>query len=151
MSVREILHVVYDGRCAFCVRTLRISRALDVWGTLRFHDSHDAVAIGRLFPALRQADLDEAMYLVAEGGAIYRGFFAFRRMAWSCPLMWPLLPLFHLPGAASVGPRVYAWIARHRRHLGCRTDASEATVRSEARSCSVVRPGSHDVDPGLTP
>jgi predicted DCC family thiol-disulfide oxidoreductase YuxK len=104
---REPVHVIYDGQCDFCVRALRLARAVDVWGRLRFHDAHDRQAVERAFPAL--------------AGAIARGFFAFRRMMWLSPLTWPLVPLFYLPGSGLVGPRVYAWIARNRHRFGCRS------------------------------
>ena len=122
MSAPGLLHVIYDGQCAFCVRTLRIVGALDRWRVLRFHDAGDAATLGR-FPALRDVDLNDAMYVVDDEGAAHEGFFGFRRLAWSSPLTWPMLPIFYAPGAARIGPRIYDWIARHRRHFGCRTDA----------------------------
>ena len=146
MSAPEILHVVYDGQCAFCIRALRVSRALDCRGALRFHDSHDAATTTR-FPILRNADLDEAMYVVAEGGGVYSSFFGFRRMAWSSPFTWPLLPLLYAPGAGYVGPKVYGWVARHRRQLGCRTDVWEVPSPLEAGSRG-GRPGGRDADRG---
>jgi hypothetical protein len=56
---------------------------------------------------------------------VTRGFFAFRRILWESPLMWPLIPLFYFPGAGIVGPRVYAWVARNRRRFGCESDVCE--------------------------
>jgi predicted DCC family thiol-disulfide oxidoreductase YuxK len=117
---REPVHVIYDGQCDFCVRALRMARALDVFGRLRFHDAHDRQAIETAFPALAGADLDEAMYAVSQG-AIDRGFFAFRRMMRLSPFTWPLVPLFYLPGSGLVGPRIYSWIARNRHRFGCRS------------------------------
>ncbi len=121
MRERELVHVIYDGQCDFCVRALRVARALDVFGRLRFHDAHDRQAIATAFPVLAGADLDEAMYAVTGRGAIDRGFFAFRRMMRLSPLTWPLVPLFYLPGAGLIGPRIYAWVARNRHRFGCRS------------------------------
>ena len=39
--------------------------------------------------------------------------------------MWPLIPLFYLPGSGVIGPRVYAWVARNRRRFGCESDVCE--------------------------
>lgn len=117
------VHVIYDGQCDFCIRALRVARALDVFGLLHFHDAHERPAIDAAFPALAGIDLDEAMYAVTADGAVDRGFFAFRRLAWLSPLTWPLLPLFYLPGSGLVGPRIYAWIARNRHRFGCRSEA----------------------------
>ena len=131
MAAKEVISVVYDGQCGFCVRSLRIVRALDVWGLLRFVDGTDRPQVEARFPGLSDADLDGAMYAVGDGGRTYRGFFAFRRLLWSSPLLWPLLPIFYLPGARWVGPRVYAWIARNRRSLGCRTSACPVLPSSD--------------------
>src|SRR5512139_4044629 len=121
MADRILVHVIYDGQCVFCVWALRIARALDVRGVLRFHDGTDRAALEAQFPMLCGADLDAAMYVVADGDRDYRGFFAFRRMAWCSPLTWPLLGLFYCPGAGLLGPRIYDWVARNRSNLGCRS------------------------------
>jgi predicted DCC family thiol-disulfide oxidoreductase YuxK len=117
----KVIHVIYDGQCGFCVRALRIARALDVRGVLRFQDASDRAAVEAKFPMLRGADLDAAMYVVDADGRAHRGFFAFRRMAWCSPLTWPLLVFFYCPGASFLGPRVYGWVARNRANLGCRS------------------------------
>jgi len=91
-----------------------------VRGVLALHDATDRARVHSRFPALRAADLDAAMFVLEEGGRVFRGFFGFRRLAWSLPPAWPLLPLLYAPGARTLGPRVYAWVARNRRCLGCR-------------------------------
>ncbi len=122
MRLFGALDLIYDARCAFCVRTLNIFRTLDAFGTLRFHDAHDLETLKKRFPILRGADVDEAMYVITEDERIYRGFFAFRRLAWSSPLTWPLVPLFCFPGSGFFGPRIYAWVARNRTNLGCQSE-----------------------------
>ena len=123
MPTRETIDIIYDGSCAFCVRSMRIVRALDVWRLLRFVDGTDRPQVEARYRGLRGVDLDQAMFAVTEDGGVYRGYFAFRRLLWVSPLMWPLIPLFYFPGARLVGPRLYAWIARNRRSLGCRSSA----------------------------
>ena len=115
------LSIIYDGQCGFCMRVLKVVRALDVRGKLAFHDSHQAETLAR-FPMLSTVNLDEAMYTVAEGESPYQGFFAFRRLIWASPLLWPFIPLFYFPGAHLLGPRLYAWVARNRGRLGCGTE-----------------------------
>ena len=117
--------VVYDGLCLFCIRSLRVVRALDVRHTLRFLDSNDRRGVLAELPMLADADLDDAMYVVDDRGRSYRGFHAFRRIARTSPLLWPFVPLLYLPGVAPLGERVYALVARNRRHLGCRIDAPD--------------------------
>jgi predicted DCC family thiol-disulfide oxidoreductase YuxK len=110
-----MLHVVYDADCPLCVRLVAVARRLDRRGVVRFHPAAGPPDPRERFPALRGADLDAAMFVVEEGGSVSRGFFAVRRLIRSLPPAWPLLPLFYLPGAAVLGPRAYAWVARNRR------------------------------------
>ena len=131
MSWLKTLNVVYDGHCGFCIRALNVVRALDVRHALRFYDAHQPETLER-FPILREADLDEALYVVAEGEPPYRGFFAFRRMLWISPLMWLLIPLFYFPGAGLCGPRVYAWVARNRSRFGCGSEVCALPTSSRA-------------------
>lgn len=117
------LHVVYDGGCRFCSAVARTLRRLDRRGVLELHDATQREAVLARLPVLRGADLDAALFVVEEGGAVFRGFFAVRRLAWSLPPAWPLLGLLYAPGAGRLGPKVYAWVARNRHCLGCRRDA----------------------------
>ena len=119
MRFFEPISLVYDGQCDFCRRCMRIVGALDAARVLTTYDAHDTKTVEAKFPQLSSADLDESMYAVSARGHVYRGFFAFRRLARSSPLTWPLLPLFYAPGATYVGTRVYAWVARNRRRFGC--------------------------------
>ena len=125
-----MLDVIYDGRCGFCVRALRLCRALDTRGSLRFHDANARTQVHSTFPELRAADFDHAMFAVAPDREVTRGFFAFRRVLRESPLMWPLLPLFYFPGMRWVGPRAYAWVARNRHRFGCDSAVCDVSVSS---------------------
>lgn len=120
-----MLDVIYDGQCGFCIRSLKVCRALDIRHAFRFHDANARPRILASFPELAGADFEHAMFAVAPDRTVTRGFFAFRRMLWESPLMWPLIPLFYLPGAGILGPRVYAWVARNRRRFGCESEVCE--------------------------
>ena len=120
-----MLDVIYDGQCGFCVRALRICRALDVRRALRFHDATARARVHAAFPELARADFENAMFAVAPDRSVTRGFFAFRRVAWESPLTWPLLPVFYFPGSSWVGPKVYAWVARNRHRFGCESEVCE--------------------------
>ena len=126
-----MLHVIYDGQCGFCVRSLKVCRALDRKGALQFHDANARVHVHQRFPELAGADFENAMFAVAPDRTVTRGFFAFRRILWESPLMWPLIPLFYLPGSSIAGPRVYAWVARNRRRFGCESDVCEMPQRRD--------------------
>ena len=124
MRLFEPVSLVYDGQCNFCVRCMRMVRALDAARVLTTYDAHDTKTVEAMLPQLSSADLDESMYAVSARGQVYRGFFAFRRLARSSPLTWLLLPLFYAPGATYVGTRVYTWIARNRRRFGCQAEVA---------------------------
>ena len=123
MSFKK-LDIIYDGQCGFCIRSLQVVRSLDLYRTLRFHDSHRPDSLAK-FAVLGKVNIDEAMYTLVEGEQLYSGFFAFRRIVWNSPLTWILLPIFYFPGASFFGPRLYAWVARHRTSFGCRSDACD--------------------------
>ncbi len=123
MARIEAIHVIYDGHCLFCIRSLRLFRAADIMHALQFHDAHDEGLIASRFPELQGADFDHAMFVVTGRRSVYRGFFAFRRMIWSSPLTWLLIPFFYFPGASVLGTRIYAWVAKNRLKFGCRSDS----------------------------
>jgi predicted DCC family thiol-disulfide oxidoreductase YuxK len=118
--------VIYDGLCLFCIRSLRVLRALDTRGRLEFHDANERDRVRSTFPELEGVDLDAAMYTVDSQGRAYAGFYAFRRVARELPPAWAVLPLLHFPGMGFVGSRVYGLIARNRKRLGCRVDEGAA-------------------------
>lgn len=120
-----MLDVIYDGQCGFCVRALRVCRALDLRGALRFHDANARAKVYSGFPELSDADFDNAMFAVAPDRSVTRGFFAFRRLLWESPPMWLFLPLFYFPGTGWIGPRIYAWVARNRRRFGCGSEVCD--------------------------
>lgn len=117
---RKIVNIIYDGRCGFCLRALGIVKGLDLTGAFRFHDSHAPETLAQ-FPALSEVNVQDAMYTAVEGEPLYEGFFAFRRLIWSNPSTWILIPVFYFPGARFLGPRVYDWVARNRNKFGCQT------------------------------
>ena len=128
-----MIDIVYDGQCGFCVRALGRLRRMARRDVFRLHDANDREAVLGRFPMMAGADTDEAMFAIAPDGEVSRGFFAFRRMLWESPWLFPFLVLFYAPGASLLGPRIYAWVARHRRNLGCAVDAGEPAPRPPGR------------------
>lgn len=110
--------VLYDGRCALCLRSLAILRRLDWLHRLRFADARDLPQVPQREPPLKPDRLLEEMHLITpDGSRVYTGFRAFRWIAGRLPPLWPLAPLLFLPGAATLGQRLYLWVARNRFHL----------------------------------
>jgi predicted DCC family thiol-disulfide oxidoreductase YuxK len=120
-----MLHVIYDDQCGFCIRSLKVCRALDVSRRLRFHGASTVAGGSATFPELAHADLQNAMFAVAPDRSVTRGFFAVRRIAREVPLLWPLLVLLHFPGSGLLGPRIYAWVARNRHRFGCESEVCD--------------------------
>lgn len=120
-----MIDIVYDAQCRFCVRSLGWVRSLARREAFRLHDANDRATVLTRFPALSGADVDEAMFAITPEGEVLRGFFAFRRMMWASPWLYPFLLLFYAPAARLIGPRIYSLIARHRRRLGCSVGACE--------------------------
>ena len=104
---RSGLDVVYDGQCRLCRRSLDALQRLARRNVFRLHDANDREMIRSRFPKLADADTDRAMFVVTPRGEVFRGFFAYRRMMWESPWLYPLLALFYAPGAALVGPWIF--------------------------------------------
>lgn len=111
--VKRRLVVLYDPTCAFCVAAVRVVQRLDWRGCIDALGAPEGYVLddGR---ALSRALLDQAVHVVTPEDEVLRGFFACRRVAAVLPLLWPLLPLLYLPGAAAAGTAAYMWVARHR-------------------------------------
>lgn len=107
-------HVLYDGECPLCRKSVGILKKLDWFHRLAYVDArdlgNDVVKAASVEP---QKLLDE-MHLVTPSKSIYHGFGAFRWMAWRLPLFWILAPFLYLPGMAWLGQKTYLWVARNR-------------------------------------
>lgn len=128
--------LVYDGRCGFCLASVRRVRVLDMFGWIDPVDFHSQPDLSRLNPALTPERCRAEMVLLEPNGRVSGGFHAFRRMAWHMPVLLPLIPLLYLPGMAWIGSRVYRWVAEHRYLL-------HRNPVCESNACAV----SHAVDP----
>jgi predicted DCC family thiol-disulfide oxidoreductase YuxK len=110
--------VLYDGACPLCRKSVDLLRRLDWLHRLSYVDARDRDHLPPSDPPLNSDRLLQEMHLLPpRGGQVYHGFKAFRWMAWRLPPLWPLLPFLYLPGMASLGQRVYLWVARNRFRL----------------------------------
>ncbi|MCS7017069.1 MAG: DUF393 domain-containing protein [Gemmatales bacterium] len=112
--------VLYDGECPLCLRTVAVLHWLDLFGRLAYQNAREPFELPRTTPALDPQKLLQHMHVVTPGTdrrRAYTGYYAFRWLAWWLPACWPILPLLYLPGAAWVGERIYAWVARNRFRL----------------------------------
>jgi len=65
------LSIIYDGHCAFCLRSRRVMERFDTFGVLQFYDFHDAETMAAKFPMIRLEEAEEAMIAVTEESKIY--------------------------------------------------------------------------------
>jgi len=85
------LGIIYDGQCAFCIRTLKVLKKWDVYNALVFYDFYDEGIMREKFPMVNSKDAEEAMLVVSSEGMDFKGFYAFRRLVWKVPRLWALL------------------------------------------------------------
>ena len=129
--------LVYDGYCPLCIRTMTQLDVLDGARRLRYVDlERETARAQELLPGVALEAMREEMAVVSPEGRVLRGFFAFREVSRRLPILWPLVPFMFAPGAAWVGTRVYAWVAKHRAG-GCATETRARcmgrTVRGRER------------------
>ena len=91
--------VIYDGGCGFCRSSVRVLQVMDLWGKLDYVTGPKGLS---------------EMKLYFSDDKIYGGFFAFRKLAWMLPMLYPAIPVVYFPGAGILGPLAYQWVARNR-------------------------------------
>lgn len=124
-------HFLYDGSCGLCQKTVAVLRRLDLFGRIEFHDAlRDWPAVQVAFPRLRQEDCLDTIHVVTASGDVRTGFDAYRAIAWSIPLFWPVAPLLYVPGVPFAGRKVYARVARNRHRDGCPVPTPSSSQRA---------------------
>ncbi|HEY1629001.1 MAG TPA: DUF393 domain-containing protein [Tepidisphaeraceae bacterium] len=110
--------VLFDGGCGICSRTARALHHLDLFHkTVPLDIAHEWPVIHEKFPRITFEAAMRDMHVVVEDGEIFRGFDAYRSLAWILPLFWIVLPLLYLPPVRWLGWRIYRRVADNRR--GC--------------------------------
>ncbi|HEV8542569.1 MAG TPA: DCC1-like thiol-disulfide oxidoreductase family protein [Verrucomicrobiae bacterium] len=111
-SPMAFVPVFYDAKCSFCTRTVEVLRALDILRRLEFHPMQSPATKQR-FPDFDPRRGEKEMLARSPDGWL-GGFYAFRYMARSLPLLWPIVPLLYLPKIDLAGDRLYQRIAQRR-------------------------------------
>lgn len=119
--------IVYDGNCGFCRHSLNHLKIMDLFDVFEPIDFYGVDDPARLHPQLTKKTVTSQLYLMEPDGKLHGGFEAFRRMCFSLPMCYPLIPLMYFPGMGILGPRIYQWVAQNR-HLfhsdtSCRNNA----------------------------
>jgi hypothetical protein len=79
--------------------SILVLKVMDLWGKLEYIEGPKGMS---------------EMKLYSTDDKTYGGFFAFRRLVWVLPMLYPVIPVVYFPGAGIAGPLVYGWVARHR-------------------------------------
>ena len=105
--------VIFDGDCAFCLRSIALGRRLDWWRRMEWRARLEP-GVRERFPQLSHEETQRRMVSIRPDGRTYGGFFAVRDIMLHLPLTaLPALLLF-LPGVSWVGVPLYQWVASHR-------------------------------------
>lgn len=106
--------VIFDGECRFCRGGVERLRQLDLGGKrLSFLSLHDPRVTER-YPDLSYDDLMSQMYVVDQAGTRHGGADAVRYLSRRLPLLWPVMPILHVPGTARLWRWLYAQVAKRR-------------------------------------
>lgn len=111
---RKPMHVVYDGHCKLCRRTIATLRVFDLLGGITYVNALDDRAKRDLGLT---ADDDDALLRdmhALRGGRRAVGYDAYVAMAWRNVALMPALPLLYLPPVRALGTRIYRRIADSR-------------------------------------
>ena len=109
-------YILFDGGCGICARTARLLHHLDVFRkTVPLDIAHEWPRIAEQFPQITPQAAMRDMHVITESGDIFRGFDAYRSLAWIFPFFWPILPLLYLPPIRWIGWRIYRRVADNRR------------------------------------
>lgn len=112
--------VIYDGHCRFCTTQVRRFAKYDRSGRLAFVSLHDPF-VAQHYPDLSHDDMMKQMYVVDQRGRRHGGAAALRYLTRRLPILWPLMPLLHIPFSLPVWGWFYKQVAKRRYKLAGKT------------------------------
>jgi len=106
--------LIYDDRCGFCRRSVRLIRWLDWLKQYRYHGSSDPaiLAAARLTPEEAATEIK-----LWNGERMWGGYDALAEVSKRLPLVCWLAPVLLLSPVRILGRKWYRWIARRRHCL----------------------------------
>lgn len=114
--------VIYDGQCNFCKSQVRLLHRLDFGGTrLSFLSLHDQ-RVAQRYPDLTFDEMMQQMYIVQESGEKHGGSDAVKFLSRRLPILWPVMPILHIPGTAGLWRWAYKQVAKRRYQLAGKSD-----------------------------
>lgn len=116
-------NLIYDGLCPLCIRTVTIIDYFDLRGKLNFIDfENEKQEVKQLNNELKDDDLRHSMHLISPNGKIYKGFFAFEKLASLMPVLWITVPFLKIPFVSNAGNYLYHKIAGNRKRHICNAE-----------------------------
>ncbi|WDI40697.1 thiol-disulfide oxidoreductase DCC family protein [Bremerella sp. P1] len=112
--------VIYDGHCRICTGGVRILYRLDLGRRLSFLSLHDA-KVAEVAPNLTHDQMMEEMWVVDVQGRQHSGAGAFRYLTRRIAMLWPVMPLLHIPGSLPLWSWLYQKVAAARYRFGKNT------------------------------
>lgn len=124
--------VIYDGECNFCRAQVMRLQSLDRFGhRLTYLSLHDD-RVEQRYPGLTHDQLMDQMYVVDPQGRQFGGSDAVRYLTRRLPLLWPVMPVLHLPGTAGLWRWAYQQVAKRRYKISGRSQKD-----CESGACSI--------------
>ncbi len=111
--------VLFDGECVFCQNQVHRLNRWDWRKRLAFLSLHEPT-VAEKYPDLTREALLDQMWLVNDDGMRLGGADAVRRLSLLLPMLMPLAPLMHIPGAMPLWRWAYGQDAKRRFQLAGR-------------------------------
>lgn len=116
--------VIFDGHCNFCRGGVERLNWLDRGNRLAFISLHDP-RVAQRYSDLSHDDLMLQMYVIDRQGNRHAGSEAVRYLSRRLRLLWPTVPILHLPGSAGLWRWMYLQVARRRYRLAGKNCGSD--------------------------
>jgi predicted DCC family thiol-disulfide oxidoreductase YuxK len=108
------MHVVYDGNCKLCRRTIASFRVFDLLDRVTYVNAMNRAELEKNHLGwLNEDALMQEMHVVV-GQKVWRGFSSYRVWLRRMPLFWPLLPIMYVWPVTLLGKKFYGHIAESR-------------------------------------
>ena len=127
------LHLLFDGKCHVCRRTIAVLRVIDILGRIEYINAADRSELQLAgFGGMDEKPLLTDMHAVL-GQKTWCGYDAYRAVARHVPVLWPAVPLLSFFPVVWLGSAVYRRAAdsRHCRISGQVTSAVEPLRRAQ--------------------
>lgn len=109
--------VIYDGHCKICTGSVKLLDRLDVSGHISFLSLHDP-QVGQIAPDLTHDQMMDELWVIDHKGGRHPGAGGFRYLTRRLGLLWPLMPLLHIPGSLPLWKWCYRRFAPIRYRFG---------------------------------